>query len=179
MTVSDFFNGIYLWLDSVAPAILLAGILIPLAGTALAWIGKRGNSHADGRFIANLFVGFSLGALLLAVFVMAFAVSVMDADPLQANVALLAAPVVCTVGCVLGIGRVFPVNQLASYRTFTDIALFLAACVVIVWLFSKFRGWGILFLGGIPQLLVIGLLAYVVFRRLYNRAFRGKSRSWV
>ena len=77
------------------------------------------------------------------------------------------------------IGKVFPVNQLASYRTFTDIALFLAACAVIVWLFSKFRGWGILFLGGIPQLLVIGLMAYVVLRRLYIRAFGGKSRSWV
>ena len=114
MTVSDLFNGIYLWLDSVAPAILLAGILIPLAGTALAWIGKQGNSNADGRFVAPLFIGFSLGALLLAVFAIAFAVSIMDADPLQANAALLAAPVVCTVGCVLGIGRVFPVNQLAS-----------------------------------------------------------------
>jgi len=179
MTVRDLFTGIYLWLDAVAPAILLAGVLIPLAGTALAWVGKKGNSNADGRFIANLFIGFSLGALLLAVFAMAFAVAIMDADPLHANVALLAAPVVCTVGCILGVGKVFPVNELASYRTFTDIALFVAACAVVVWLFSKFRGWGILFIGGIPQLLVIGLMAYVVLRRLYARAFRGKSRSWV
>ena len=127
MTLNDLVTGLYVWFEARALMVLAAGVLIPVVGTAMAWIGKKGKSQADGRFLANLFVGFSLAAVMLEVFVIAFAVGVMGADPLRANVALLAAPIVCLVGCVFGIGKVYPVNRLTSMRTFTDIAFFLAA----------------------------------------------------
>jgi len=177
MTVNELVTGLYLWLDSVALAILLAGVLIPLVGTALAWIGKQGNSEADGRLVANLFVGFSFVLMLAEVFAIAFVLSFTEADLLEANAALLLAPPVCLAGCLFGIGKVFPVNQLASFRSFTDIVLFLLGCAVVLWAFSKFRGWGIVFLGGIPQLVIIGLLAYAVLKRLYARAFGRRPGS--
>ena len=66
----------------------------------------------------------------------------------------------------------FPLNQLASVKTFTDIGLFVAACLAVVWIFSQFRGWGIVFFGGLGQLLLIAVFGYVLLRRLYRRAFR-------
>jgi hypothetical protein len=177
MTVNELVTGLYLWLDAIALPILAVAVLIPLAGTALAWIGKQGQSEADGRLVANLFVGFSFVLILAEVFAITFVLSFTQVDLLEANVALLLAPPVCLAGSLFGIGKVFPVNQLASFRSFTDIVLFLLACAVILWLFSKFRGWGIIFFGGIPQLLIIGVFAYVVLKRLYARAFGRRSGS--
>ena len=75
-------------------------------------------------------------------------------------------------GCLLGIRMVFPLNELASVQTFTDMGLFVAACLFVLWLFSTFRGWGIVFLGDLGQLVIIGGLGYLVLRRLYRRAFK-------
>ncbi|MDP6705098.1 MAG: hypothetical protein QF893_02045 [Alphaproteobacteria bacterium] len=171
MTVNELVTGLYLSLDAIALPILAVAVLIPLAGTVLAWIGKQGDTEADGRLVANLFVDFSFAMILAEVFAIAFVLGFMEVGLLEANVVLLLAPPVCLAGSLFGIGKVFPVNQLASFRSFTDIAVFLLACAVVLWLFSKFRGWGIIFFGGIPQLLIIGVFAYVVLKRLYARAF--------
>jgi hypothetical protein len=56
-------------------------------------------------------------------------------------------------------------------RTVRDVGLFVLACAVGLWLLSRFRGWGIAFLGGVGDLLVIGGLAIVLLRILYSRAF--------
>ena len=177
MTGNELLSGLYAWLDAMALPALALGFAIPVLGTGLAWVGKLGDSEADGRLIANLFIGLALILVLLEVAAIAVAVSVLDADPLQADIALLAAPVVAVVGSILGIGRVFPLNQLASWRSFTDIGAFILGCAVVLWLFSKFRGWGIIFLGGIPQLVIIAVLVFFVLKRLYARAFRRDSQS--
>ena len=172
MTGNELLGGLYAWLDAMALPALGLGVAMPILGTALAWIGKRGDSEADGRLIANLFIGLALVGVLLEVAAIAFAVSVLEADPLEAKLALLAAPLVAVAGTILGIGRVFPLNQLASWRSFLDVGLFVVAGVALIWLFSKFRGWGIIFFGGLPQLLIIAVLIYFVMRRLFRRAFR-------
>jgi hypothetical protein len=41
-----------------------------------------------------------------------------------------------------------------------------------LWLLSKFRGWGVVFLGGLGSLLVIGVLALLLLRVLYRRTFK-------
>ena len=171
MTGNELLSGLYAWLDAMAWPALGLGVAIPVLGTALAWIGKRGNSEADGRLVANLVIGLALTLILIEMAAIAFAVSVLEADPLEADIALLAAPVIAVAGSIWGIGRVFPLNQLASWRTFLDIGLFVLSCVALIWLFSKFRGWGTIFFGGLPQLLITAVLIYVFMRRLYRRAF--------
>ena len=90
---------------------------------------------------------------------------------LEANVALLAAPVVCLGLCLAGVRLVFPLDELASVRTLREVGLFVLACAVVLWLFSKFRGWGIVFWGDLGQLALILVFGFVLLRRLYRRAF--------
>ena len=54
--------------------------------------------------------------------------------------------------------------------------LFVAACGVVLWLFSQFRGWGIVFWGELGQLALILVFGYVLLRRLYRRAFSRRGR---
>ena len=98
-----------------------------------------------------------------------------DGSVLQARLALLAAPIVCLAGCLAGIKLVFPLNELASVRSLTDIGIFLGASLAVVWLFSQFRGWGIIFFGGLEQMVIIGALGFYLLRRLYKRALGGRS----
>jgi len=67
---------------------------------------------------------------------------------LDINVLLLLAPLACVLVSVLGIRQVFPLSGLASVRTLGDVAGFAVACLVLLWVLSKFRGWGVVFLGG-------------------------------
>ncbi len=63
------------------------------------------------------------------------------------------------------------VGQPADFRTAFDVGLFVLGCAAVIWIFSQFRGWGIIFWGGIGQLVIIGAVGYFVMRRLYRRAF--------
>ncbi len=56
-------------------------------------------------------------------------------------------------------------------RTLRDLAGFVVACLVLLWLLSKFRGWGVAFLGGLGNMVLIGLLAGLLLRVVYRRAF--------
>ena len=148
----------------------MGALLIPVIGTLLAWIGKGGRTDRDGRLIASSVVLFGLGAFLLEVLAVAVGRLAFERSILEVNVILVIAPVACLAGCVLGIRLVFPLNQLASVRSMTDVGLFVAACLVVLWLFSKFRGWGIVFWGDLGQLLIIGVLGFFLLKRLYRRA---------
>jgi len=171
MTLADFFALSYAWADQNASFILAAALLIPLVGTALAWIGKGGRTDADGKFIASAVMGLALVGVLVELAAIFVARSILGTSLLSANLLLLLAPVVCLAGSVLGIRMVFPLSQLGSVKTATDLGLFLLACGAALWLMSKFRGWGVLFMGSFMQLVVIGLLGLFVLWRLYRRAF--------
>lgn len=175
MTVAELLVALYAWADARAPVFLVVAVVVPAVGTALAWIGKGGRSDREGRLVASLLVGFGIIAVILAIIALAVAHVAFDRGVLDANLVLLVSPLVCLAGCLLGARWLFPLNELASVKTFADVGFFVLACAVVLWLFSKFRGWGIVFWGDLVQLAVIGALGYFLLRRLYRRAF-GRHR---
>jgi len=154
--------------------IFLIFCAIPVLGTIASWIGKGGKTDADGKLFANLCIGFSilavLGELITLVVVHNF---IAQGDPSwigEAPVLLALGPPVCLAGCILGIRMVFPLNELATVKTFFDVVAFMAAMVVVWFLLSKFHGWGVIFFGGIFQLLLIFVVGGFIIRRLWRRA---------
>ena len=148
---------------------LAGGVL----GAGAARIGKGGQTDKDGKVVASVVVGLAL------IFFMAEVVSILVArsmghDIFDASFALLIAPAVC-VACSLGTIRlVFPLNELASFRQFRDIALFVGAVWFVIWLFGKFH-WGVVFWGGLLQLVVILGLGASLMWRLYRRMLDSKA----
>ncbi|HEY3358096.1 MAG TPA: hypothetical protein VGQ83_32905 [Polyangia bacterium] len=171
MTLSEFFLTTYAWAVQHREVIAVTAALIPVVGTVAARLGKAGRTDADGRVIASVVVGVGVLAVLLEIAAVGAAYTAFDASLLAADALLVAAPVVCFAGCLLGIRWVFPLSELASVRTLRDVGIFLAACAGLVWFFSKFRGWGIFFVGGVLQLVVLLALTYFLLRRLLRRAF--------
>ena len=102
---------------------------------------------------------------------LALAKLVFDQSITQINIALLAAPVICLVGSLVGIHAVFPLNELASIRSLVDVLLFVGAAGLVLTALSYFRGWGVLFRGGLLDLAVIGVITFFLLRGLYRRAF--------
>jgi hypothetical protein len=111
--------------------------------------------------------------LIVAAMAAAIARARFDKNLFDAHVLLLASPLLCLATSLIGIRWVFPLSELASVKTLRDVGLFVLASGFGLWLLSRFRGWGIAFLGGIGDLLVIGGLAVVLLRVLYSRAFPG------
>lgn len=170
MSLGELLLSIYVWCDERALEILIVALVIPVLGTGLAWVGKLGRTDRDGRFIASVVVVLGVVAFMMAVMGLVIAYAAFDGSVLNANLALLVAPVVCLAGCLVGIKLVFPLTELASVRSLTNIGLFLAASLAVLWLFSQFRGWGIIFFGGLEQLVIIGVFGFYLLRRLYKRA---------
>ena len=170
MSLGDLLLDAYGWADERAAALLVGALAIPLFGTIAAWVGKAGRTTRDGRLIASLLVGFGIFVILAEEVAILVAQIAFEQSVLAANVIVLSAPIVCLAGCLLGVHLLFPLNELGSVRTCADVGLFMVACAVVLWVVSQFRGWGILFWGGIGQLLVIGVIAVFLLRRLYLRA---------
>lgn len=171
MSLREILIYFYQWADANAPALLLAGMAWGAGGTLLARLAKGGRSADDGRIIASVVVGGAVLLLVLAVVAAGIAHVGFRRGLLDANALLLLTPLACVGISVLGIHRVFPLNQLASVRTFWDVTGFVLACIALLWLLSKFRGWGVAFVGGLGSLVVIGLLAALLLKVLYRRAF--------
>ncbi len=172
MTPSEALQTAYGWADGNAGLILAVAVAIPVVGTVAALIGRGGRTDADGKFIASAFIGLALlvaGAEMLSIW---FAHSVLSKSIMDANTLLLVAPVLCLVGTMAGIRWVFPLNQLASVRSAADIGMFLGAAGVAIWLFSTFRGWGIVFFGSLLEMFVLLALGLFLLWRLYGRAVR-------
>jgi hypothetical protein len=170
MTLHDFFLTAYDWAALHAPEIFIGAVVIPLVGTMLARMGKAGRTDEDGRWIASAVVAVGFVAVILEVIAVVIGVGILDGSLLDASVVLLAAPVACLAGCLLGVRLVFPLSELGSIRTAADLAMFALGSAAVIWFFSRFRGWGIVFFGSVLQLLVIGALAYLLLRRLFRRA---------
>jgi hypothetical protein len=171
MSLGGLLASAYVWADHNALTLLLAALALPVVGTLAAWLGKGGRTDRYGRLIASVVVGLGLCTLLLAVIALVIAQTGFDRSPLEANVVLLAAPLVCVVTCLGAIRLVFPLNELESVRSAVDIALFAFACAAVLWMFSQFRGWGVVFWGDLGQLALIVLLGVYLVRRLARRAF--------
>jgi hypothetical protein len=174
MTLEQLVREAYAAADANAPWVLAGAALVPLLGTVAARIAKGGKTDADGRLIASLVMAFALVAVVLEIACLFIARAALDANVLEANAMLFAAPVVCLTGAVLGLRLVFPLTELGSVRTAIDLVGFLLACAAVVWLASRFH-WGVFFVGSMGQLLVILALAGLVLHRLYRRALRGRD----
>lgn len=177
MTLQELLEGGYGFADAHALELLGAALVLPVVGTLLSWIGKGGRTDSDGRFIASAFVAVSLFWAVLLVVGVTVGVGVMNRSLLDANALLLLAPVVCLVGTLLGVKLVFPLSELGSVRSLTDVGVFAMACLAVGWFFSKFHGWGIYFLGSIGQLIVLLVLMGFLLRRLFKRAFGSDEPS--
>ena len=172
MTLRDLLTSFSLWADAHALTILLASVAWGLSGTLLARLTQGGRSDQDGRLIASVVIGGAVLWLVLGVVALGLVRLLFNKNLLDINALLLLAPLACVLTSVLGIRRVFPLSGLASVRTLGDVAGFAVACLALLWLLSKFRGWGVMFLGGLGSLLVIGFLALLLLRVLYRRAFK-------
>jgi hypothetical protein len=171
MSLRDNLEAAYGWAVLQREAILIGCAMVPIVGAVLARIGKAGRTDADGRFIASTVVSVGISAFLIEVIAAVVATGLFGRSLLDADALLLCGPMLCLAGCLIGIRWVFPLNQLASVRTTVDVGAFVAACIGVLWLFSKFRGWGILFLGSVGQIATIGLLLWALLKRLHRRAF--------
>jgi hypothetical protein len=179
MTLNDFFFGSYGWSEEHAPLLFLAALLFPVAGALAARVGKGGKTDADGKFIASAVVGLAMIWLFIEVTAIAIGVGVLDKSVLEANILLLAAPIVCAFGSVMAMRLVVPLNQIGSVRTIYDLLVFAAGCALVIGVCSKFRGWGIVFFGSFTQLILIGALALFLLYRLGKRAFGLSPRARV
>lgn len=171
MTIDEMLRAGYAWADANALWVLLGGVAIPVVGTIAARIGKGGKTDADGRLIASAVMGLALVAVIAEVGCLFVARSALGADLTQANALLVVAPVVCLIGSVVGLRLVFPLSELGSVRTALDMGAFLLACAAVVWLASRFR-WGVVFFGSVGQLVILLVLAGLVLRRMWRRAFK-------
>ncbi len=172
MSLRELLASIYFWADMHAVAILVGALVWAVGGTLLARIGKGGASEQDGRLIASVVIGGAVLAIVVTVAALAIAYSVFNKGLFDTNVLLLLAPLICLACSIGGIHRVFPLNELATVRTLRDVAVFVAVCAAGLWLLSTFRGWGVMFLGGIGELVVIAVMATGLLRALYRRAFQ-------
>ena len=177
MTVDEFFFLVYAWCEVHSVEVFVAGLALPLVGTGAALLGRGGKTDADGRLIASLVMAIALAAVVLEVLGIGIALGLKNLTLFDANVLLLVAPIVCLVGCVVGIRRVFPLNELGSVKSAFDVSAFVIACLAMVCLFSKFRGWSLIFFGSFGQLVVVGFFAALLLWRLYKRAFGGINRA--
>jgi hypothetical protein len=172
MSLRELLTQLSIWADAQALPMLLVAVLWGVLGTVLARIARGGRSDQDGRLIASVVIGGAVLWLVLTVVALAALRMALNQSLLDINVLLLLAPLACVLISVLGIRQVFPLNGLATVRTLSDVVGFAVACLVVLWMLSKFRGWGVMFLGGLSSLLVIGVLALLLLRVLYRRAFK-------
>jgi hypothetical protein len=171
MTLNEFFDAAYQWGELHAQLILLLGVAIPALGTVAAFIGRGGKTDADGRFIASTVMGFSMLAVVLEIMAIFVGTFIRDASVLDANVSLLAAPILCLFGSVLGLRLVFPLAEIGVIRTLLDLGGFFASCLFVMWFMAKFHGWSITIFGSLFTFVLIVLLGFWFLRRQYRRTF--------
>lgn len=171
MTLDELLFDTYFWSTENTYLVLGLSLGIPVVGTVLAYIGKGGKTDADGRFIASTVMAVAMLAVLLQVVLLGYVFTAQGLSLMNVNLVLLVAPPLCLLGSALGIRLVFPLSELGSVRTVLDLLSFLVACAVVLWLLSMFRGWSVIFLGSVWQLLAIAALTIFFLRRMYRRAF--------
>ncbi len=170
MTGLELVRGAYEWATANALWILIGAVALPVVGTIAAALGKLGKTQEDGKQIASVVLTVAVICVVLEGMLLTVARGALGLPLLGMDVRLLAAPLVCLAGSVLGIRLVFPLSAIGSVKTMTDLLLFIGSIAAIAWLFSRFR-WGVYFIGSIGQLLAITAVAIWFLRRLYRRTF--------
>ncbi len=153
--------------------LLGASVVVPSLGIFGAWIGRGGRTDADGRLVANGLIILAMTVFVVALLAAAVGVTLLDRSLLQAEWTVLLTPIVWLGLTTLGVHQVFPLTQLRAGQLLRDAGLLLLIVAALLWFFSQFRGWGIVFFGGILQLVVVlGVVAWFV--RVLVRRMRGR-----
>ncbi len=173
MTLAEALGEIGRVAAAGAPWILYGGAALPVLGTLLAALGKRGKTDRDGRWIADATLLLSTLAFMGLVAGLSIAYGLADVSPLGVDVRLLLGPTLALGGSLAGLRLVFPLAELGSARFLRDLVLFIALAAALAWLASRFRGWGVVFLGGVTQLVAFALFTWALIRRLWQRLAGG------
>lgn len=171
MTVEDLLQSMYIASQEHATALLIGAFVLPALGTLVAWIGRGGESDADGRIIGSVLVGTGIAAVIGELVAVSIGVGLLGRNLLEADVRLLLAPIVLLAGGVLGIRLVFPANELGSARTARDLGLLIASCAAILGFFSRFEGWRLPWFGNFTALIVVLAIAAAFVVTLFRRVF--------
>lgn len=176
MSSLELLRAVYDWLQSHDLWIAAALVLLPLGGTAVAWMakGRPGDSAAAGKLTASVVIGAAVVLVFVEAAALLLATKVLRRDlwmvMLNGNAILVLGPPLSLAAAVLGLRLVFPLSQLATIRTLRDLALLIGLGWAAIWALGKFRGWGVWFLGGIGDLLLLAGLAVAVLYYLYKRS---------
>jgi hypothetical protein len=171
MTLNEFFDASHLWAEQNTQLILMLSVAIPAVGSLLAFIGKGGKTDEDGRFIASVVMGFAMFSVVIAAMALFVSISMRGSSLLDANVALLAAPIICLFGSVIGLRMVFPLSELGVVRSMVDMGGFLLSCGAVFWFMSKFEGWRIHIFGSLLTFVLLVGVAIFFLRRQFRRTF--------
>lgn len=173
VSFTELAYGLYFWLAANALVVFGLCVAVPCAAALICALTRKTHRRGAGaHWLANLTLWSALGLLVLELVCVALARAIFDVALADAPLLLLAGPPVGAVVAVVGIHWVYPLNQLAAWRTLTDVGWFVLACGIVIWLVSQFRGWGILFGGSLLELLAIAAFVIWLLRRLYRRAFK-------
>jgi hypothetical protein len=173
MTILELVEAGYAWLCGHSTPLFLGSAALPAGGALLARIGKAGKTDADGRFIASAGITLAFVFSLAMLGILLAAHELLGVSFSQVDIRLLLAPLVCLGATLLGMRLVFPLSELGSVRTARDILYFVLVSVGLLWVLSTFRGWGVMFVGSLTQLVVLGVATLLFLRYLFQRAFRG------
>lgn len=172
MTIGELVLGPHAWAAEHTAQVLVASTVYPILATVIAWLGRGGRTDRDGVLAADAAL-WGAALVMAAGTVWFLAVqSVLERRFIDMELALLVAPLVCFVGTWFGVTRVFPFGRLRFGAVMRDLAGFLVACAIAYWFLGQFRGWGIVFFGGIFQLLVFAALGVAFVAVLARRLFR-------
>lgn len=173
MTSAQLALALYGWLANYAPEVFAMCIGVPLVGVSLCALMRQSRRRGTrGQWLGNATLWCAVGVLALALVLVALARALLDVDLTRAPLLLLAGPPVGAVIAIVGMHWTYPLNQLAAWRTLTDIGWFVLASSAVIWLVSQFRGWGILFGASVLELAAIAIFVAWLLRRLYRRALR-------
>lgn len=174
MSSLELLRAIYDWLQTYELWVAAALAWLPLGGTLAAWIGKGRHADGSGRLIGSVVIGTAVVLVFVEAGALLLATKVLRRDlwtvMLNGNAILVLGPPLSLAASVLAMRLVFPLGQLATIRTLRDLALMIGLGWAAIWALGKFRGWGVWFLGGIGDLLLLAGLAFAVLYYLYKRS---------
>ena len=173
LTLREIFEAAFAFADGNDVLLFALSLAVPAVGFVLAWVGRGGRTDEDGKAFANIFVFVAAVQFVVATILGYVGVAFLDRTVLDTSVLLLAAPWLWLGLSIAGLRLIFPLSELASWRSILDIGGFFVMCAVLIWALRMFRGWGIVFFGSLLQLGVILVIAGVLLRVLFVRAFRG------
>jgi len=168
MTVEEAFRGSHAWLMSHGLDLLLASVTFVVACTLTAYFARRFGTGAAGRFFANAVLTVTILEVAAVAAYAVLARSTFDSGLLSFDASFVAAPIVSLALALGGLRLFLPVGRLAVVRLVRDLLAFAGVCAVLFWIGSKFRGWGVVFVGSIFELLAIVALALLLVVRLWR-----------